>query len=44
LSLPSNGRYASLEPDPQQQRQKTLEALKRQVEALSRSNPTLNDF
>jgi class 3 adenylate cyclase/tetratricopeptide (TPR) repeat protein len=44
LSLPSNGRYASLEPDPQQQRQKTLEALKRQVEALSRSNPTLMIF
>jgi class 3 adenylate cyclase/predicted ATPase len=44
LLLPSDGRYASLELNPQQQRQKTLEALTRQLEALSRSNPTLMIF
>ena len=44
LLLPSDGRYASLELEPQQQRQKTLEALTRQLEALSRSNPTLMIF
>jgi class 3 adenylate cyclase len=44
LLLPSDGRYASLELDPQRQRQKTLEALTRQLEALSRSNPTLMIF
>jgi predicted ATPase len=44
LLLPNDGRHASLELDPQQRRQKTLEALTRQLEALSRSNPTLMIF
>ena len=44
LLLPSDGRYANLKLDPQQKRQKTLEALTRQLEALSRSNPTLMIF
>ena len=44
LLLASDGRYASLELEPQQQRQKTLEALTRQLEALSQSNPTLMIF
>ena len=41
LSLPNDGRYATLELTPQQRRQKTLEALTAQLEALSRSNPVL---
>jgi DNA-binding winged helix-turn-helix (wHTH) protein len=41
LSLPNDGRYPKLELSPQQRRQKTLEALTAQVEALSRSNPVL---
>jgi hypothetical protein len=41
LSLPNDGRYPDLEVDPQQRRQKTLEALIAQIEALSRSNPVL---
>jgi class 3 adenylate cyclase/tetratricopeptide (TPR) repeat protein len=44
LSLPSNGRYPTLELAPQQRRQKTLEALTTQLEALSRSNPVLMIF
>ncbi|MGB6539850.1 MAG: AAA family ATPase [Xanthobacteraceae bacterium] len=44
LSLPNDGRYPKLELDPQQQRQKTLEALTAQIEALSRSNPVLMIF
>jgi hypothetical protein len=44
LSLPNDGRYPTLEPVPQQRRQKTLEALTAQVEALSRSNPVLMIF
>jgi class 3 adenylate cyclase len=44
LLLPNDGRYASVQLDPQQQRQKTLEALTRQLETLSRSNPTLMIF
>jgi class 3 adenylate cyclase/predicted ATPase len=44
LLLPNDGRHASLELDPQQQRQKTLDALTGQLEALSRSNPTLMIF
>ena len=39
LSLPNHGRYPALNMDPQQRRQKTLEALTTQVEALSRQNP-----
>ena len=44
LSLPNDGRYPALELAPQQRRQKTLEALTAQVEALSRSNPILMIF
>ena len=44
LSLPNDGRYAALEMDAQQRRQKTLEALTKQLEALSRSNPVLMIF
>ena len=44
LSLPNHGRNPTLELDPQQRRQKTLEALTAQVEALSRSNPVLMFF
>jgi predicted ATPase len=44
LSLPNDGRYPSIELDPQQRRQKTLEALTAQLEVLSRSNPVLMIF
>jgi class 3 adenylate cyclase len=44
LSLPNDGRYPTLELTPQQRRQKTLEALTAQLEALSRSNPVLMIF
>ena len=44
LSLPNDGRYPSLELAPQQRRQRTLEALTAQLEALSRSNPALMVF
>ena len=44
LSLPNDGRYPTLEMAPQQRRQKTLEALTAQMEALSRSNPVLMIF
>ena len=44
LSLPSDGRYPALNLDPQQRRQKTLEALTAQMEALSRQNPVLVIF
>ena len=44
LSLPNDGRYPALELTPQQRRQKTLEALTAQIEALSRSNPVLMIF
>ncbi len=44
LSLPNDGRYPTLELAPQQRRQKTLEALTAQVEALSHSNPVLMIF
>ena len=44
LSLPNDGRYPTLELAPQQRRQKTLEALTTQFEALSRSNPVLMIF
>ena len=39
LSLPNDGRYPTLELAPQQRRQRTLEALTAQVEALS--TPTI---
>jgi class 3 adenylate cyclase len=44
LSLTNEGRYPALDLDPQQRRQKTLEALTTQVEALSRQNPLLMIF
>ena len=44
LSLANDGRYPRLELAPQQRRQKTLEALTSQMEALSRSNPILMIF
>ena len=44
LSLPNDGRYPVLERAPQELRQKTLEALTTQMEALSRSNPILMIF
>ena len=44
LSLPNDGRYPILELAPQQRRQRTLEALLAQPEALSRSNPVLMIF
>ena len=44
LSLSNDGRYPTLELAPQQRRQRTLEALTAQVEALSRSNPVLMIF
>ena len=44
LSLPSDGRYPSLELTPQQRRQKTLEALFAQVETFARKSPVLMVF
>jgi class 3 adenylate cyclase len=44
LSLPNDGRYPALGMTPEQRRQKTLEALRSRMEALSRSNPVLMMF
>src|SRR5262249_23043556 len=44
LSLPNDGRYPALELTPQQRRERTLEALTVQVEALSRQSPVLMIF
>jgi tRNA A37 threonylcarbamoyladenosine biosynthesis protein TsaE len=44
LSLPNDGRYPALELEPQQRRQKTLEALTAQVEAFSRQSPLADDL
>src|SRR5262249_868930 len=44
LSLPNDGRYPTLELDPQQRRQRTLRTLVSQMEALSRKNPVLMIF
>ena len=44
LSLPNDGRYPKLELTPQQRRQKTLEGLTAQLEALSRTKPVLMIF
>jgi predicted ATPase len=44
LSLPNDGRYPALDLAPQQCRQRTLEALVWQLEALTRSNPVLSIF
>ena len=44
LSLPNDGRYPALDLTPEQRRQRTLEALVSQMEALSRQNPVLMIF
>jgi predicted ATPase len=44
LSLPNDGRYPALDLTPQQRRQRTLEALNLQLEALSLQNPVLMIF
>ena len=44
LSLPNDGRYPTLELDPQQRRQKTLEALTAQLKALAQAKPVLMIF
>jgi class 3 adenylate cyclase/predicted ATPase len=44
LSLPNDGRYPEIELAPQQRRQRTLQALFAQIEALTRSGPVLMIF
>jgi class 3 adenylate cyclase/predicted ATPase len=44
LSLVNDGRYPTLELDPQQRRHKTLEALAAQMEALAQTKPLLMVF
>jgi class 3 adenylate cyclase/predicted ATPase len=44
LSVPNDGRYPTLDLDPQQRRQRTFQALILQVEALSRGSPVLMIF
>jgi predicted ATPase len=44
LSLPNDGRYPALDLVPQQRRQRTLEALAWQLQALTHSNPVLMIF
>jgi class 3 adenylate cyclase/predicted ATPase len=44
LSVPNDGRYPRLEMTPEQRRQRTLQALIAQTEALARSNPVLMIF
>ena len=44
LSLPNDGRYPALDLTPQQRRQKGLEALTAQLEALTRQRPVLQIF
>ncbi len=44
LSLPNDGRYPALALSPEQRRQRTLEALVSQMEALTRQNPVLIIF
>src|SRR5262249_21525378 len=44
LSLPNDGRYPALDLTPPQRRQKTLEALSAQLEALTRQSPVLQIF
>jgi predicted ATPase len=44
LSLPNDGRYPALELAPQQRRQRTLDALVSQMEALARQSPVLMIF
>jgi predicted ATPase len=44
LSLPNDGRYPALDLTPELRRQRTLEALIAQMEALTRQNPVLMIF
>jgi class 3 adenylate cyclase/tRNA A37 threonylcarbamoyladenosine biosynthesis protein TsaE len=44
LSLPNDGRYATLELVPHQRRQRTLEALATQIQAFARRSPVLMMF
>ena len=44
LSLPNDGRYATLDLSPEQRRQRTLQALVTQVEVLAGQNPLLMVF
>jgi class 3 adenylate cyclase/predicted ATPase len=44
LSLPNDGRYPALDLTPPQRRQRTLEALNAQLEALTRQSPVLQIF
>ena len=44
LSLPNDGRYPTLELASQQRRQRTLEALTTQIEALAQQSPVLMIF
>jgi class 3 adenylate cyclase/predicted ATPase len=44
LSLPADGRYPVVEMDPQQRRQRTLDALIAQTAALGRQSPVLMIF
>jgi predicted ATPase len=44
LSLPNDGRYPVRDLSPQQRRQKTMEALIAQIEAVSRQTPVLMIF
>ena len=44
LSQPNDGRYPTLELTPEQRRQKTLDALILQIQALTRSSPVLMIF
>ena len=44
LSLPNDGRYPALDLDPPRRRQRTLEALVSQMEALTRQSPVLMIF
>ena len=44
LSLPNDGRYPALDLTPPQRRQRTLEALVSQMEALARQSPVLMIF
>ena len=41
MSLPNDGRYPALDLTPQQRRQRTLEALNSQMDALTHQNPVL---
>jgi len=44
LTLPNDGRYATVELTPEQRRRRTLEALVSQMEALASQNPVLMIF